>query len=69
VDRVLRVKVSMLAAQRHAHGGAAEHGRVLHMAVFCSVDQEYARCCQRHHDEHATLRVLCVTCNLTRRRT
>jgi len=41
----------------------------LHMAVFRSVDKEYARRWQRHHDEHATLRMLCATCNLTRRRT
>ena len=41
----------------------------LHMAVFRSADKEYASRWRRYHDEHATLRMLCVTCNLTRRRT
>jgi len=40
----------------------------LHMAVFHSVDTEYAKRWQRYHDEHATLRMLCARCNLTRRR-
>jgi hypothetical protein len=40
----------------------------LHMKVFRREDQVYTWNWQRNHDEHATLRMLCPTCNLTRQR-
>lgn len=40
----------------------------LHMAVFRREDSEYEASWKRYHDEHATLRMLCAKCNLSRPR-
>lgn len=62
------LSTAFLAAQSTAPPDVFDDHPGLHMAMFAPGDSKYEDNWKRYHDEHASLRVLCSTCNLSRLR-